>query len=130
MTRYLLDTSVIISYLRGKQEWVARLDALDGEFLASYISLAELYEGIFRVDDQKRAEQGVLDFFAGLSEVVGIDRDIAKEFGRIRAVLKKGGAVIEDLDILLAATCLAHRLVLVTVNVKHFRRIKGLQIYS
>lgn len=121
---------MIIAYLRGKKEWVARLDALDGELVASYISLAELYEGIFRVEDQKRAEQGVLDFFAGLSEVISVDRDIAKEFGRIRAVLKKGGTVIEDLDILLAATCLAHNLVLVTANIKHFRRIKGLQIHS
>ena len=42
--------------------------------------------------------------------------------------LKTDGKTIEDMDILIAATCLANNLVLVPNNLKHFNRVSGLQI--
>lgn len=128
MKRYLVETSVIVSFLRGKREAVEILDSLEGELTSSFVCLAELYEGVARSKEKTQAEKGVGDFFAGLSEVYGLDEEIAKSFGFIRAGLKRGGRVIEDLDILLATTCLAHNLVLVTFNPKHFSRIEGLQV--
>lgn len=128
MKRFLIETSVIVSYLRGNEETVEAIDNLAGEFSSSFVCLAELYEGIYRVKDTKKAEQGVLDFFTGLSEVYGLDKEIAQQFGKVRAELKKKGKVIEDLDILISATCLAHRLILVTYNPGHFQRVKNLDI--
>ncbi len=130
MKKHFLDTSVIVAYLRGKKEAISILEELEGDLTSSFVCLAELYEGVFRVKDQKKVEQGVLDFFAGLSEVYGLDQSIAQLFGKVRAQLKKQGQVIEDLDIFLAATCLAYDLVLVTSNPKHFSKIKGLTIRS
>jgi len=42
--------------------------------------------------------------------------------------LKKGGVLIEDADILIASIALVEDLVLVTDNIRHFERIKGLEI--
>ncbi len=42
--------------------------------------------------------------------------------------MKKEGNLIEDADILMAATALVQNLVLVTNNVSHFERIKGLEL--
>lgn len=128
MKRYLIETSVIISFLRGKSEAIETLENLEGELTSSFICLAELYEGVYRTRKRKEAEGGVLNFFFGLSEVYGLDEDIARKFGQIRAELKQRGKVIEDLDIFLAATCLAHNLILVTYNPKHFKRIKNLEV--
>ena len=128
MKRYFLETSVIINFLRNKNEGVEVVEGFEGELSSSLICLAELYEGIYRVKDKGRAEKGVLNFFTGLSEVFGLDRDIAEDFGRIRANLKKKGTIIEDLDILLAATCLVHNLTLVTYNPKHFKRVENLKV--
>lgn len=128
MSVYFLDTSVIIPCLRGQRAVYTKLQELDGELVSGYICLAELYEGIFRVKDSRKAEQAVNTFFAGLSVVYSIDRAVAQAFGSIRAGLKDKGRVIGDIDILIAAICLAHRLILVTANPKHFNRVKGLEI--
>lgn len=130
MKSYLIDTSVIINYLRNKGSAVKTLDNLDGELNSSYICLAELFEGIYRVREKDKAEKTVLEFFAGLSHTLSIDEDIARTFGQLRAALKAKGSIIEDLDLLLAATCLAYKLILITANYKHFSKIAELEILS
>lgn len=129
MKRYLIETSVIVNFLRNKNNAVDLIESLEGELFSSYVSLAELYEGISRVKNPKELEKGVIDFFTGMSEVYGLDAGTAKHFGQTRALLKQQGNVIEDLDILLGATCLAHNLTMVTYNIKHFERIPNLDIH-
>lgn len=130
MSGYLIDTSVIINFLRDKGSTVETINNLEGELNSSYICLSELYEGISRVREKEKTEEAVLDFFAGLNSVYGIDKEIAKNFGQIRANLKIKGEIIEDLDIFLAAICLANNLILITANSKHFSKIKGLEILA
>ena len=129
MTSYLVDSSVIIDYLRGKEAAVILLDNIKGELFSSYVCLSELYEGVYRVENSKDLAKIVTKFFGSLSDVYGIDENIARKFGEIRAYLKKKGSVIEDLDILLAATCLVYDLTLITFNRKHFSRIPNLRLY-
>ncbi len=130
MSSYLLDTSVIIDYLRDKEEVVKKVDALEGELSSSFICLSELYEGVARVKNQKEVEEKILNFFATLSRTWALDYDISRTFGLVRASLKKSGTIIEDLDIFLGATCIARHITLATRNPKHFSRIPGLEIVS
>ncbi len=129
MKRYFIETSVIIDYLKGEKTTVELVNNLEGELTSSFICLSELYEGIYRVVEKEKLEKAMLTFFSGMSEVFGIDLEIAKTFGKIRAMLKRDGKVIEDIDIFIAATCLAYNLTLVSKNIKHFERIKDLEIY-
>lgn len=129
MKSYLLDTSVIIDYLRGKSEAVDLLNDLEGELYSSNICLAELYEGVYRVSNSQKIREGVINFFATLSGVFSVDEAVAEKFGQIRAGLKEKGNVIEDLDIFIAATCVAHDLTLITFNQKHFSHIENLRLY-
>ena len=129
MKSYLLDTSVIIDYLRGNPEVVSLLNSLEGNIYSSYICMAELYEGVNRVSNSKKMAQIVMSFFATLSGIFGVDEQIAQKFGQIRADLKKKGNVIEDLDLFLATTCLVNDLTLITQNKKHFNRIDSLSLY-
>lgn len=128
MSKYFLDTSVIIPYIRGSKETVDLIDNLKGELISSYICLAELYEGIFRLKNKEDAEKNLLIFFHGLDEVISINEDISRNFGIIRTNLRQKGQIIEDLDILIAASCQVYQAVMVTANVKHFERIKNLQV--
>ena len=129
MKKYFIDTSVIAGFLRNKKESTEIIRNLDGEMVSSYISLSELYEGVYRSKFREKTEKGVKDFFSGLSEVYGIDEEVAKTFGKVRSELKKEGNVIEDIDIFLAATCLTYGLTMITLNKKHFDRVPGLQLY-
>ncbi len=126
MRTYCLETSVIIDYLRGKPGTIEKVDNLSGEVVSSYVCLAELYEGIYRVKNRSHAEQAVKHFFAGLQRIYGVDGQIAEQFGKLRANLKKNGIALEDMDIFIAATCLAYNLVLVTNNTAHFSRVPKL----
>lgn len=128
MKTYLLDTSVIIDYLRNKPAALDLVDNLDGELVSSFVCLAELYEGVFRVENHDEVEKGVVTFFEGLSKIYGLDEYTARAFGEIRAMLKQHGEVIEDLDILIGATCIVNNLTLITFNPSHFQRIKNLEI--
>jgi len=130
MKSYLLDTSVIINYLQGKDHVVSLLNNIEGELTSSYMCLAELYEGVSRVKNKLEVEKSITDFFKSLSGLYTVDEKVAKQFGAIRAKLKLRGDVIEDIDIFIAAICLVYDLTLITHNVKHFSRIDSLKILN
>ena len=126
---FLIETSVIIAHLKNLPE-AKILNTLSGNFFSSVICLGELYEGIFLVKerDQKKVKNGINNFFQSLDGILAVSDEIAKNFGMIRSQLRKKGQIIEDLDLLIGATCLTHNLTLVTLNLKHFKRIPNLKI--
>lgn len=130
MNACLLDTSVIIDYLKGKPEIVDLINNLEGEIFSSYICMAELYEGVNRVKDKKQMAKIVDKFFSSLNGIYGVDQNIAQKFGEIRADLKRKGNIIEDLDLILAATCLVNNLTLITLNQKHFSHVDKLELFQ
>lgn len=130
MKSYFLDTSIIIDYHKNKTEVTQLIDNIEGEIASSYICLAELYEGIYRVNNSQEQEKAVLNFFENLNHIFGIDHQIAQKFGQIRKELKTKGEVIEDIDILIAATCLVNDQILITHNYKHFARVPDLEIFQ
>jgi predicted nucleic acid-binding protein len=128
--RYLIDTDWVIHYLNGRDDIVRRLDELQPEGLGvSVISLAELYEGIDYSTHPEGNEQDLHDFLRGVN-VLGIDEEACKIFGRERGRLRKAGQLIGDFDLLIAATGLHDGLTVLTNNRQHFERVEGLQIES
>jgi tRNA(fMet)-specific endonuclease VapC len=55
-----------------------------------------------------------------------IDKNILDIASGIKTQLEKRGITIGDNDILIAAYCLKHNLILITNNTKHFENIEGL----
>ena len=49
-------------------------------------------------------------------------------FAKEKVRLKKQGTLIEDFDLLIASTAVSNRLIMVTDNVKHFKRVKNIVI--
>jgi len=125
--RYLVDTDWVIHYLNGHREIVARVQDLSPDIALSVISLAELYEGVFYSRDPQKSEEALQDFLGGV-ELVGIDEEITRVFGRERGRLRAAGKT--DFDLLLGATALRHGLTLLTNNRRHFELIEKLQLVS
>jgi len=128
MKSFLIETSVIIDYLKGKEEAKRLIDSLKGDLSSSYFCLAELFEGVMRVNEPDKHEEAILIYFASLTNIYSLDMRTVKKFGELRARLKKEGTIIEDIDLFLAATCLVYDLTLVTFNKKHFSHVKELTI--
>jgi tRNA(fMet)-specific endonuclease VapC len=62
--------------------------------------------------------------------IIGIDEEACKLFGRERGRLRKAGQRIGDFDLLIAATGLHYGVTVLTNNRQHFARVEGLQIES
>ena len=128
--KYLLDTNTSIYYLNGKKSVVERVALEGAEALAiSTFTLSELYYGAYR-SSQKQHNLREVKKFGELIEVLPCDQRSAKIFGEIKAKLRKKGQTIEDFDIGIASIALNNKLILVTNNTGHFRRIDKLKIES
>jgi tRNA(fMet)-specific endonuclease VapC len=126
--KYLVDTDWVINHLRGAERVTGKLEELAASGLAlSVVSLAELYEGIYRSVNPEKAEKS-LNLFLTAVTVLGLNGAACRIFGRERARLRKEGRLIGDFDLLIAATCLHHDLILLTDNVREFERVEGIKI--
>ena len=123
--KYLLDTNQVVYYLRQETRVIDDLQSRRSEGLAvSIISVAELYEGIFRATNPEEAERALKDFLSEVT-VLSIDEEVARIFGQERARLRQVGLPMSDLDLLIAATALRHDLTLLTAD-RDFERVEHL----
>ncbi len=124
--RFLLDTDTCVFWLRGHWSIRHRMSAIEPEATGiSVVTLAELLYGA-AWSAQPEANRQTVDDFASGTTVLGIDARIAYTFGGLKADLRRQGDLIEDFDLLIAATALTYGLTLVTNNAVHFGRIPGL----
>lgn len=127
---HLLDTGWMVRHFRGDAAYTRTLSTIGAPQLAiSIISLAELYEGVYRAVDPAAREQALL-LFVSDKAILPITRDICRVFGERRAQLRQSNQLIGDVDLLIAVTCLHHDLTLLTTNPGHFLRVSGLRIIS
>ena len=125
---YLLDTDTCVYALRGNESVRDRLGAIDSEAVAiSVVTLAELYYGAGCSARPEANHQAVSDFASGVV-VIGLDDEMARLFGELKAQLRRRGTLIDDFDLLIAATADYCQLILVTHCLDHFQRVPGLPI--
>lgn len=127
--RYLADTDWVIDALAGRPDAVGPLRLLSSEGVAvSIVSLGEIYEGAFDEADPAQKLARYRRFLDGFP-VVPLSDSVMVRFARERARLRKKGATIPDLDLLIGVSAVQHGLRLMTRNVRHFSRVEDLRIY-
>jgi hypothetical protein len=127
MARQLLDSDILIDFLRGRTAaWslMARLQATGEAPLISTVSVAEILAGAQR--DEEEAVQRLLSVLEKIPVSEGIARSAG---GFLRAYQRSHG--VELGDALVAATALAVGATLITRNVKHYpmRQVEVLRPY-
>ena len=125
---HLLDTDTCVFALRGHVSVRNRLAEIDAETVGiSVITLAELYYVADCSANPLANHQAVEDFTTGVG-VIGLDKGIVRLFGDFKAQLRRRGELIDDFDLLIAATAHHYQLTLVTHNLDHFGRLPVLQL--
>jgi len=117
MARYLLDTTVIIDFLRGKESIVSLLKRLadEGASLGCCpINIAEVYSGM------REEEREVTEEFLDCLEFHPITREVAKMAGEIRRRYLRRGVTIPLPDAMIAAVAIANDLILLTGDKRHY----------
>lgn len=110
----LIDTDVLIDYLRDYADAVAYLESITEPVFISAITVAELYAGV-----REGEERTALDSFIKAFEIVLIDEAIAIQGGLYRRDYRKSHNV-GLADAIIAASAESKNAVLVTLNKKHF----------
>jgi tRNA(fMet)-specific endonuclease VapC len=125
---YLLDSNVLIAALKGEPAHLLnRLAGLAPERLClSAVVLAELLTGAEK-SSTPPARKASLDVLVRGMETVSFEASDAATYARIRAALERKGEAIGPLDLLIGAQALNRGLVLVTANLREFRRVPGLR---
>jgi predicted nucleic acid-binding protein len=118
----LLDTDVLIDYLRGENEAVAYLEDLTELLVVSSITVAELYAGV-----REGGERHILDQFLLVFEHVPIDTNIARQGGLFRREYGPSHGV-GLADAIIAATAMNRKAKLVTLNKRHFPMLNDVQV--
>ncbi len=126
--RYLLDTSVFSQPIRPQplpacqSRWQRHGDA---KLAVPTITIAEIEYGLFLKNSDKlwtayriilKDRLAPLDFTAAVASV----------FGEMKSRQAQLGQTVDDFDLAIAATAVAHNLTVVTLNKRHFKLIEGL----
>lgn len=116
MARYLIDSDLLISYLRGRPTALNLVKEIckEGVPAISSLSYFEIWVGV-----RPHEEMAVLNFISSLW-IMSADQFVAKEAGNYVRAFRKQGVTLSSMDALIAATAKVNDLILVTSNTRHF----------
>ncbi len=126
--KYLLDTNICVHFLRGKFEIdkILKIKGLNNCYI-SEISVLELRFGAENSADKVKSHKAVDNFLKGIVviPIFGSIRKYAEEKVRLN---KLGKPQNDEFDLLIGATAIENKLILVTENTKDFERLEGIEI--
>jgi tRNA(fMet)-specific endonuclease VapC len=128
MLRFL-DTDICVAFLRGTSVRVRDrlLQHSRATVALPAIVVAELLLGLEKSTPPRRHGQRVEDFVESF-QIAAFGANAAKHYARIRALLEAKGEPIGANDYLVAAIVAAEQGVLVTGNIREFRKVPGLKL--
>lgn len=113
--------------MKGKFNLELKFDSVHPENrFISEMTLAELKFGIENSEKPEKNKK-VLDNFLSGVQILPIFHSLdlyAKEKARLRRI----GTPIDDFDLLIGVTSITHKLIMVTNNTGHFKRISGIKL--
>lgn len=125
-TNVLLDTSVIIDFLRKKDKnetYLYKLAKNETCLFISIITHTELYAGK-SVWNNPRAKSELETIFEGLT-LIPLNENISKTAGEIKAKYDE-----HLIDAIISATAKINKISLFTLNEKHFSKVSGISLYK
>ena len=113
--------------MKGKFDLEATFDKVTPEnCFISEITLAELKFGVEKSDRPEKNKKVLEDFLSGV-QVLPIFHSLDL-YAKEKARLQKAGTPVDDFDLLIGVTSVSHKLVMVTNNTNHFKRIIGIKL--
>jgi tRNA(fMet)-specific endonuclease VapC len=127
--KWMLDTNICIAIIRRQPEVaIKRLCGKSvGQVGLSAVTVAELQYGAAKSTRSEAARSALSEFLLPL-EVAPFDEAACVRYGVVRAKLEAAGKPIGPLDTLIAAHAVSLGVVLVTTNLREFRRVPGLTV--
>ena len=127
MKGYLLDTDIVVFFLRNKKGIGKRLSKIDPkDIYVSEVTIAELEYGN-RCSGHYDENRELMDRFLSMVSIVPFSVSIRK-YAAERYRLRCNGTPVADFDLLIGCAAIEKGLVMITNNIAHFSRIEGITI--
>lgn len=123
-----LDTDFIVDLLKQKPDAVIKYKSLEDDLATTEVNYFEVLFGIFKRRDLSQKELDAVEKLFNTLNILALDRNSSYTAAEIAGRLSKQGLIIEINDNLIAGICVANNCRIITKNVKHFSRIKGLKV--
>jgi tRNA(fMet)-specific endonuclease VapC len=121
--RFLLDTNLVIALLEGEDRVLSNLDRATEVFIPAVV-IGELFFGAMK-SGRPAENVAIVERFAAGRKILPCDLDVAREYGRLKQLLKSRGRPLPENDIWIAAVAIRHGMVLVTRD-RHFEEVENL----
>lgn len=128
----LVDSDIIIDFLNNQSSAVNffKDSAINKEIFISIITWIEVAYG-FKKNTSANKIKIFRDFLKDYRiTFIFIDKNVAEKFLDVKIDLENKKIPLADFDLLIASTALAYNLTLATRNIKHFQRIKDLNLFK
>ena len=127
MKRYLLDTDIVVFFLRNNRKVYDHIRVLSPQqIFVSDVTVAELEYGN-HCSGRYEENKAMLDNFLMQVNVVPF-ADAIPLYAKERYRLRRSGLSIMDFDLVIACTSIVNNMIMVTNNAKHFKRVEGITI--
>ena len=127
MKKYLLDTDIVVFFLRNNRKVYDHIKVLSPQqVFVSDVTVAELEYGN-HCSGRYEENKAMLDNFLMQVNVVPF-ADAIPLYAKERYRLRRSGLSIMDFDLVIACTSIVNNMVMVTNNAKHFKRVEGITI--
>ena len=114
MKRILLDTDVLINFLRGQEKIRDYLASVldEADVCCSAVAVAEIHAGMKEHERRKTTE--LLDSLT----IIDVTRDIAEKTGAYKRTIRSQDLELDDC--IIAATAFIEHAILATGNINHY----------
>ncbi|WP_321777894.1 PIN domain-containing protein [Sulfurimonas sp.] len=128
MKKYLIDSDILIYFLKGKKEVVERLSQIPIDNL--YISRINYTELIYGAYNSSKITKNlkIIEPFLDSFKVLEFTKISSLLFAKEKARLKKNGNIIADMDLIIASIAIENDCTLISNNIKHFERVQNLEL--
>jgi tRNA(fMet)-specific endonuclease VapC len=118
--RHLIDSSILIPYIRGNQAFVTRLDALANKYVSPTI-VGELAYGALRSTHPQGGMTRVTTILAPFP-VLSIDQAVGYSYAAVKNFLVTRNQLIPDSDMWIATVAIVNGVTLIARDA-HFGRL-------
>lgn len=124
----MLDTDMAIFTIKRKPVHIKRIfNANIGQLCISAVTWGELICG---AEKSKQVQANLLDLegFSARLEILPFDEQASTHFGQVKAELELQGTKIGSYDTMIAGHARSQGLIVVTNNLREFKRVEGLRV--
>ncbi len=124
--RVCIDTDIIIDFLREKSPGQEILEECIEKY-ECYITFITAFETYLGLKSEK--QKNIFNSILGELKLVPTNLKAAEKSAQIIKELRKENKEIGLMDSIIAGMCINNGLELVTKNIDHFNRVKGIKLY-